>query len=80
MEIELTINTWWKRRCNGKRYFLRQINSSDGKVDKFSRVWIYEEGVNRCLHIKATTLLKCYDRIVTGPADPKTGNVTPATN
>lgn len=75
---ELTIppaNTWWVRRCNGKRYYLRDAPKAYFGSSRLS-VWIYEEGVNRCLHIPLSTLLKKYDQytephITSGPGiDP----------
>jgi hypothetical protein len=71
-------NTWWKRNCNGKRYFLRDEPKPFGGSTLY--VWIYQEGVNKCLHIPLKSLLKNYTRIVTGPVDTETGNVLPATN
>lgn len=61
--------TWWQRNCNGKRYFLRQVHDCFGTPF----VWIYQEGVNRCLHIPVTTLLKRYTQLHVGPVDPTTG-------
>lgn len=51
-------NTWWVRNCNGKRYYLRDAPKGFGSARLY--VWIYEEGVNRCLHIPLSTLLKKY--------------------
>jgi hypothetical protein len=65
-----SINTWWVRNCNRKRYFLRQLHEFCGQP----YVWIYEEGVNRCLHIPMVTLQKNYRQLHVGPVDPATGN------
>lgn len=70
------LNTWWQRNCNGRRYFLRQIHDCFGKT----YVWIYQEGVNKCLHIPLASLQKNYTQLVTGPVDPETGNVKPQMN
>lgn len=52
-------DSWWVRRCNGKRYYLQDPPKMFfGKL----MVWIYEEGKNKVLHIPAATLLKRYDQ------------------
>ncbi len=66
-----TLNTWWVRLCNQKRYFLRDIDNFFGEP----YVWIYEEGVNRCYNLPLTTLLKRYRQLHVGPVDPGTGSV-----
>jgi len=61
-------NTWWHRNCNGKRYYLRDApKGSPG----FERVWIFLEGTNKCLHIKAKSLLKNYSPIDTAGMETK---------
>lgn len=70
--------TWWIRRCNGKRYYLRDAPKPAFTGGSKLYVWIYEEGVNhRCLHLPLSTLLKRYDRytephVTSGPGlDPE---------
>lgn len=61
-------NTWWRRNCNGQRYYLRDApKGSPG----FERVWIYREGTNQCLHIKARSLLANYTPIDTSSMETK---------
>jgi len=72
-----SLNTWWQRNCNGRRYLLRQIHAPfGGKL----YVWIYQEDVNKCLHIPLASLQKNYTQLLTGPVDPETGNVKPWAN
>lgn len=66
--------TWWVRKCNGKRYYLRDAPKQPFGDRYF--VWLYEEGKNRVLHLPLSTMLKCYTQytephITSGPGiDP----------
>lgn len=54
----LTDGSLWERVCNGKRYMLVGKLSSGWGGEP--RVWLYQEGKNRCLHLRVSTVLKCY--------------------
>lgn len=57
------INTWWRRKCDGKNWLLRQIHQP---FDSEYFVWIYLENSNKCYHIPLTTLLSRYQQVEGG--------------
>lgn len=53
--------TWWRRNCNGKRYFLRNFLNTFGS----ERAVLFLEGTNRALHVPVKSVLKNYSPIDT---------------
>lgn len=53
----------WIRVCNGIRYTLANLSGS--------HVWLHQNGTNRALYIKQTTLLKRYKLVPPAPANDR---------
>ena len=52
-----TLPMVWRRRSNGKLYGLGDIKADSVGV---IRVWVYESGSNRCLHISLERLARTF--------------------
>ena len=54
-------NTWWRRNCNGKQYYLRNFTGTGPS----ERAVLFFEGTNRALHVPVKSVAKNYTPIDT---------------